>query len=632
MYQLSVPISFNTVTSETLPVFLESFRRCKVDRVFLGMSEPIYDPGNFIRVNGERAEKIIRYFQDNGLEVGVWIGGFGHGAALTHASNIREENTYTPMEGVYGEQSGHAYCPLDEKFTENYCEIVQKIAAMHPDIIMLDDDYRLNPRPYYMGCFCPLHRKEYYKRIGETIPREKLEGLIFTGGRNKYRSAYLKLSADTLLDFAKKLRGAVDEVDSNVRLGIAVCYDTWDFAGTDPIELAKVFAGGTKPYFRTIGAPYWDNNVIDVIEDTRLQLTWCRDAGVEIFTEGDVYPRPRYHVPARVLELFDLALTADGGGNGILKYMYDYVQKPDYETGYTDRHIHNAGLREQIREIFGQKRPVGVHSYNVMHKVENWVLPEKCKEKIADTLLRSYRSTARDILSKNSIPVSYEDSGYPVFICGENARYVTGQELMHGAILDVSAAEILQDKGIDTGLLSAEACRFSTEVFLQDKTEIHHIDNGALQKIRCSERAKVLSVFMPDETPAAYLYENEEGLRFFVLAYDYYNAAAQKIYTNNYCRQAQLIEAIRWLDGKELPAVCEKNPNLYILAATDEEAMSVALMNVFLDEMIDPVIRLDKVYSEIRFVNCSGRLEGDTVYLTEIPAYGFAAFEVRQRR
>ncbi|MBQ8742896.1 MAG: hypothetical protein IJZ03_05965, partial [Clostridia bacterium] len=69
--------------------------------------------------------------------------------------------------------------------------------------------------------------------------------------------------------------------------------------------------------------------------------------------------------------------------------------------------------------------------------------------------------------------------------------------------------------------------------------------------------------------------------------------------------------------------------NLYILSSKDNERMSVLLINHFMDEVFDPVVELDKSYSEIRFVNCSGRLEGDKVYLDTVPAYGVAAFEIK---
>jgi hypothetical protein len=142
----------------------------------------------------------------------------------------------------------------------------------------------------------------------------------------------------------------------------------------------------------------------------------------------------------------------------------------------------------------------------------------------------------------------------------------------------------------------------------------------------------IQSVFRPSGTPASYRYENANGQRFYVLAVDIYKSFALGIGQNflkSYYRQADLADAIEWMAGKPLPAFSAKNPNLYILASRDEDSMSVALANVWLDDVYDPEIKLDKTYSEIRFVNCSGRLDGDRVYLSDIPPYGFAAFEVK---
>ena len=57
--------------------------------------------------------------------------------------------------------------------------------------------------------------------------------------------------------------------------------------------------------------------------------------------------------------------------------------------------------------------------------------------------------------------------------------------------------------------------------------------------------------------------------------------------------------------------------------------MAVAIANVSLDDIFSPEIALDKEYSEIKFINCSGRLEGNKVILSDITPYGFAAFEVK---
>ena len=57
--------------------------------------------------------------------------------------------------------------------------------------------------------------------------------------------------------------------------------------------------------------------------------------------------------------------------------------------------------------------------------------------------------------------------------------------------------------------------------------------------------------------------------------------------------------------------------------------MAVALFNLFADSVDEPVITLDREYTNIRFINCEGRIEGNKVILhTPIYSNTLAAFEV----
>ena len=634
MNKLSIPIMFSSLTDDTLSTYLDLLKQCKAKRVFIANADAIFKSDSVVYTRAPMLEKAIRFFQSNGIETGVWVGSLGHGGVLSHEKEVHSTEDFTYIQGVHGGGNQYGYCPMDPDFIHAFRKGLKAIAQMHPDIIMLDDDFRLNNRSYYMGCFCKLHLQEYYKMIGETIPPEQLEGKIFTGGKNKYRSAYRKLSAKTLLDFAKEMRSAVCEVDPIIRLGACTVYENWDYCGTDAMEIASAFAGDTKPFIRTIGAPYHAElgtgvTLSDVIENTRLQVHWIKEQDIEVFTEGDVYPRPRYHISSAGLELFDLALLADGNSDGILKYMIDYTQKPHYEMGYIKRHVKNEILRMEIAQIFAGKRCVGVKPVNELHKIENWELPDAPVPKIAEKLIMAMQSTSRYCLTRNSIPTTYENGEAPLLILGENARYIEEIELNNGAILDISAAQILQSRGIDVGLISAEDGNFIGEHYIAECDTIHGIGDCALKKISCAESARILSVFLPEETAASYLYENGQGQRFFVLAQDAFYSEPSINYYNNYYRQAQMVEAVEYIGKKKLPAVCLKNPKLYILAASDGKATSVLLLNAFVDEILDPVVRLDKCYSQIRFINCSGHMTGDQVRLTDIPAFGAAAFEVK---
>ena len=507
---------------------------------------------------------------------------------------------------------------------------------------MLDDDFRINVRArlYHFGCFCKYHLAKYYEKIEEEIARDRLEELILCGGENKYRTAYLDLMGESLLQFARELRLAVDEVNPAIRLGTCATHESWDLCGTDLIEIAKTFAGNTKPFSRISGAPYWNDDIIPIIEYARQQFAWGKGCGVELFAEGDSFPRPRYNVPSKTLELFDMILLADGTANGILYYAFDYSHEPEYEDGYVNRFIRNQALRDQIQELFADKQPVGVHVCASQKKFKRWELPQKLPKGLFTDLQRTSWSPSQYLLAQNTIPTAYQKSDSPALVLGVNATDVTKQELCHGAILDVEAARILQKRGIDTGLLKEEKQFFNSEYFVDAKDSVSGFSNIATRKIECHEKATVISRFLPDNSPASYLYENADGMRFFVMAYDHYASHENTLsivkiknpnrnYFNNYYRQKTLIHAIEWLGRRPLPAICKKNPNLYILASKGaNDSMSVFLCNVHLDDVLSPTVKLDQSYSSIRFVNCTGELNGNTVTLSDIPPFGFAAFEV----
>jgi len=648
MYTVSVPINMRRLNDRTLPVFLESLNKCGAKRVFLCGQGFVYRENCFARTNPDDLKRFIDYFRKAGIEVGLWIGGFGHGFPLS-PTDLSFVDKYQQMEGINGERPEHAICPLDEKFAEDYAEGLKLLASFKPDLIMIDDDFRINSRKraYYFGCFCPLHIKEYYRRLGEEVPREKIEQLIFTGGENKYRTVYLEMMRDSLLNFAKKMRAAVDQVDNSIRLGTCATYESWDLSGTTPTEIANAFAGNTKPFSRLAGAPYWvlgwNRNFHSILETYRQQYVWSKNSGVEVFSEGDTYPKNRFVIPAKLLEVFDLALACDGGADGNLAYMYDYETKPEYEDGYADTYARIANKRKEMQEIFNGKKAAGIRVYNEIHKIKKWKLPDVLERDIACRMEKTPISPASFILSRNSIPTTYEKSDLPVLLYGENARYISEEDLTNGAILDIPAAMILEKRGIDTGLAGYEngretkalyATRITSstrELFPNENVAIPSVAASHIKKITCKEGAEILSSFVPDNTPASYRYENKNGQKFLVLAYDHYAAipVPNPYFENSYCRQAEIINEVERMCGKKLPAVCKKHPDLYMLTSKDESSMAVALFNLSLNDVYEPEITLDKCYGDIRFVDCSGTLSGNTVKLSDIPPYGSAAFEVR---
>ena len=108
------------------------------------------------------------------------------------------------------------------------------------------------------------------------------------------------------------------------------------------------------------------------------------------------------------------------------------------------------------------------------------------------------------------------------------------------------------------------------------------------------------------------------------------NAYEQKYYFN------EQFHAIPQSIKDELRIICvlftEEVGGIFTLVFEEDGTLNmettVEEYDIYYDEIIDPVIRLDKAYSHLTCINCTGRLEGDRVLLDTIPPYGFAAFQV----
>ena len=124
--------------------------------------------------------------------------------------------------------------------------------------IQFDDDFRYGHLDGGMlGCACKNHLDYVGKLLGEPIDRETLQKHALSGGKNKYRDAWQESKGYYFELFSKEMREAVDAVNPNIRMGLCSCMTTWDIDGTDAATLSRILAGNTKPFLRTIGAPYW---------------------------------------------------------------------------------------------------------------------------------------------------------------------------------------------------------------------------------------------------------------------------------------------------------------------------------------------------------------------------------------
>lgn len=639
MYTSTIPVM---VTNEHFnkEKTLKEIKRCGAEKIALAVSREL---GHSFSTpeNIEKIKELIDYYRKNGLDVIVWMGeSFGHdgGPAMT-------DSPYTNIRFI-DKGDINAFCPLDTDLKKDLCEWVKKLAKCGADVLLIDDDFRLGYRGG-LGCCCDLHMAEFEKELGEKVPLDQLRVKIFNGGKNKYRDAWLKVQRNSMYDMAKAMRNALNEINPDARLGICCTPGRWDCEGTDTFELAKILAGNTKPLMRPMGAPYWaatgHHKLGEVVEYQRTQFDWCKDFDGEIISEGDAYPRPRYTTPASYVECFDMILRAAGGSDGILKYVIDYISNPEYETGYIDAWVDNKEIYAAIDKHFSDKKAIGVRPYNVIHMVENAELNANEPNFLNDVQNYPFQPSLR-FATMNALPISY-DKGNVNILFGENARYISEDELKYGNIIDITAAKILTKRGIDVGIEKFEDenndipnvfSNVPREYFF-DENEYVPLDYMNAVGVTHKKGVRMLSEFnfSPVRVAGAFEYENSDGMRFLVYPFDALKVRENGLngWFNSYSRRRQVIKSIEWLGSKKLPAAADGNyPGLYILAKENEDAVCIGLWNLFDDKIPKTRIKTEAV-GETEFINCNGHRENDTIVLDSVLyPYEFAAFEIKKNK
>ncbi|MBO5050837.1 MAG: hypothetical protein J6D31_01440 [Clostridia bacterium] len=623
MYKISVPVMNKTVKRVGKEQTLAELRRFDAERVFLALDCYETDEERRRESLSTLAEN-CRFFKENGLEVGAWIWTFW----------LKSNDSFRCMRSIKGTEISEFMCPTDESFVSFACAYAQDIARCGIDLIQYDDDFRYGWLSDAPACLCDGHMAAIRTITGEEVTRAEMEKHILSGEKNKYRDAYLQANGDALRRFASAIRAAVDQVNPTIRIGACSCMSSWDIDGTSATEIAHILAGSTKPFTRLIGAPYWARTgdwgrLQDVVEMERMESAWTRDGEIEIMAEGDAYPRPRSQCPASYLEGFDTAIRASGCTDGILKYGIDYHSNTDYETGYARFHERNREVYAAIDKLFTGKQSCGVRVYEPMHKIADMIMPTAVNNQV--NIEEFIFSKAARTLAHNAIPTVYEGEGICGIVFDESARNLPPDALKKGLILDIAAAEILSERGIDVGIEHiGKATTGDCEHFITDNNHISACGT-IVYDVKLKDGAEVLSDMETPEgiVPISYRYENKSGNRFLVLNIN--TRAKQDNLLKHYARSAQYADIIPWLGGNTLPAYTYGNPALYLQCKKGDGSMAVGLWNFFADPALSPTVQLDEEYASLSCVNCEGRIHGKSVTLTDIPAFGFAFFEVKKK-
>lgn len=633
MYKLSVPIMSSTVNEGNRERYVELCRKAGVERIFVCN-------GSIMEPAPKSLFENVAYFKSQGFEVGVWTDTLGHGAVLDHVENAGETPDFSPIVDITGVERQHANCPVGKGFKEFIAKRIAELASTGADIVMLDDDFRMSQHGRELCCGCPDHLRRMGEILGEEVTLEKIRPYVLSGRPNKYRDAWLKAQNDGMVEMARAMRAEVDKEHPEVTLCQCTASCPWNVDGIDVADIARILAGKNKPILRLTGAPYWAYSrsrklsLITVFEVARMLASFVADKGIELMSEGDVYPRPRYTCPASYLELYDAATRIDGNYDGILKYMFDYVAGPDFEMGYLKYHDDNKEMLEKLGELFRTPANAGVRIVARPHTMKDADLD---LTRVEDVSPRPLDGT---MYGSCGIPTIYRGKGICNSVFGENARKYDLSALNEGTIIDATAAVILTERGVDVGF--EDICELVNEkisfLCTEDKAYRSFISKGEVRMLKpqLKEGAEPLlfSTTPKGRDTVAYRYENPKGERFLVFLFegDSVYGPDRVCYSGlvkNYATGRILVDSIPWVGRQALPIYCEGNPELYIMCSKTEDAMTVALFNCFADSLTEPVITLGEEYSNIECFGCHASLSGNKVTLnTKLYGFTYAVFRV----
>ena len=643
-----VPIMLSDIDVHNRDRYLTILRKMQVPGIYLSLEQLFeYDDDTIAKLSD-----MIQYFESNGVSCSVWIMTLGFGIPLDEAERkIAKRHRLTRIKGLAGTVCD-AFCPMDKEFLRLYTDKIKRIAGCGARTILLDDDFCLSIRPNY-GCNCHRHGKALRRATHLPLSAGMITLLSVYGSNIGLRAKWMNVMGKSLSDFAMVIRAAVDEVDPSIRIGVCAGYTSWDWEGVDTLTISRILAGGNRPLLRLTGAPYWTytrrfgtQDLITIIECARMQLDWTDDA--EVLAENDSFPRPTYHCPAAYVESFHQIMRSVGRCDD-LKYVFDYLAPPEYESRYYDAHIANLGLYDRLEQIFAGKSEYGIRVFEKRTKAA-FARHPVC----GNPMEYDFFSRASTMLANAGLPTVYTDCDTPLVCFGINARALCPEDMSHGLILDFQSALYLQLTGVDVGLseysglgisayyriLAKAPCAVSNvELFNESQVKNSIFSNptsGAipfltsvakLYKIKPNENATILSTFA-DGSPTCYSYVNSDGIRCVVYAFDASSIAFDSDLLLSYHRAQQIRQCLGFLSDAPLPPHVEGNHSgLYLLCKRSSDRMAIGVWNMTTDERWNVPIAVAQHFDVIDNIG-DVAVKDDDIIIPRLAPFSLVAVEI----
>ena len=214
---------FNDVPElEALPRFVKEAR---IDDVMVFANVEEINTGHMQEAEQEIFLKLMREVQELLRPLGVTMS-VNHWHTLMHTDlgkHLREGQNFRKMVDPLGNAAELCVCPLDGEWRQYIADVYARYAAIHPEFLWVEDDFRLhNHEPLvWGGCFCGEHMRRYSERAGKPLTREEfVAGVLAPGGVHPYRKIWLDVARETMVETARVIGDVVHAVSPGTRVGL----------------------------------------------------------------------------------------------------------------------------------------------------------------------------------------------------------------------------------------------------------------------------------------------------------------------------------------------------------------------------------------------------------------------------
>ncbi len=257
-----------------------------LDRFLISLSfHPQTTPArDLIPILCERFRKVRDGVAGSGVELGVLVQ-----STLGHGWNGKVPLTRETWQHVvtFNGLENPRFCMLDPGFRDYVRDCISAIAAEKPSLLLIDDDVGIRNAE----CFCPLHQAAFNAALGGGWTPETLsEALRERPVDDPVAIAVSRALRQSVADFAKMIREAIDAVDPSMRCGLCACWPGyWEVN-----DIVHALAGPrTMPFMRVNNAVYGNaapGNLVHSFRGMR-RVIYQLDDVEDVIDETDTFPQ-----------------------------------------------------------------------------------------------------------------------------------------------------------------------------------------------------------------------------------------------------------------------------------------------------------------------------------------------------